>query len=270
MVVTCPNCGSRYAVDPLAIGPAGRTVQCARCDHRWFQMVEGTTPPPDVVIRPTSAGVSAALPAVIPPRPVVAWRRLIAVAVVVVVLVAATLFAFRREIASMVSYEARASTPVQMTDASAPSTTASTASSAPSATASSAATALAGAVPSPPSVVRTTTNSAGSDAGRGAAAPPPQAPRAQAARPNIEVDLASSKIDVVDGRYVVRGQLVNNGKAAGSTTLLRLTFKKNDDVLGERSFPMVEGPLSPGSRTSFSQTFDDPPSGTTDIVPVVE
>ena len=129
---------------------------------------------------------------------------------------------------------------------------------------------MAGAVPSPPSVVRTTTNSAGSDASRGAAAPPPQAPWAQAARPNIEVDLASSKIDVVDGRYVVRGQLVNNGKAAGSTTLLRLTFKKNDDVLGERSFPMVEGPLSPGSRTSFSQTFDDPPSGTTDIVPVVE
>ena len=90
------------------------------------------------------------------------------------------------------------------------------------------------------------------------------------ARPQLEVDLASSKIDVVDGRYVVRGQLVNNGKAAGSTTLLRLTFKKNDDVLGERSFPMVEGPLPPGGRTSFSQTLDDPPSGTTDIVPVVE
>ena len=75
---------------------------------------------------------------------------------------------------------------------------------------------------------------------------------------------------MVDGRYVVRGQLVNNGKAAGSTTLLRLTFKKNDDVLGERSFPLVEGPLPPGGRTSFSQPLDDPPSGTTDIVPVVE
>lgn len=90
------------------------------------------------------------------------------------------------------------------------------------------------------------------------------------ARPNIEVDLASSKIDVVDGRYVVRGQLVNNGQAAGSTTVLRLTFKKNEEVLGERTFPLVEGPVPPGGRTSFTQMLDEPPSGTTDIVPVVE
>ena len=61
MVVTCPNCGSRYAVDPLAIGPAGRTVQCARCDHRWFHMVEGTAPLPDMVIRPTSAGAATSI-----------------------------------------------------------------------------------------------------------------------------------------------------------------------------------------------------------------
>jgi predicted Zn finger-like uncharacterized protein len=253
MVVTCPNCGSRYAVDPLAIGPAGRTVQCVGCDHRWFQMAEGAAPLPDVVIRPTSAGVDAALPAVIPPRHDIAWRRLAGVAVVVVVLVAATLFAFRREIASMMSYEAQASTPVQVTAAPPPPVAASAA-------------APAAAVPSPPSIVRTTAN----NAGPGPSALPARPPQVEAARPNIEVDLSFSKIDVVDGRYVVRGQLVNNGKAAGSTTLLRLIFKKNDDVLGERSFPLVEGPLPPGGRTSFSQPLDDPPSGTTDIVPVVE
>jgi len=39
MQVTCPNCGARYAVDPLAIGPVGRIVQCARCAHRWLQTV---------------------------------------------------------------------------------------------------------------------------------------------------------------------------------------------------------------------------------------
>jgi predicted Zn finger-like uncharacterized protein len=39
MQVTCPNCGARYAVDPLAIGPVGRIVQCARCSHRWLQTV---------------------------------------------------------------------------------------------------------------------------------------------------------------------------------------------------------------------------------------
>ena len=68
----------------------------------------------------------------------------------------------------------------------------------------------------------------------------------------------------------MRGQLVNNGKAAGSTTVLRLTFKRNDEVIGERSVPMVEGPLPPGGRVDFSQVLDDPPEGTTDIVPVVE
>jgi predicted Zn finger-like uncharacterized protein len=39
MQVTCPNCGARYAVDPLAIGPVGRIVQCARCANRWLQTV---------------------------------------------------------------------------------------------------------------------------------------------------------------------------------------------------------------------------------------
>jgi len=261
MVVTCPNCGSRYAVDPLAIGPAGRTVQCAGCDHRWLQKVESAASLPDVVIRPTPAGAAAALPVVIPPRRDMGWRRLVAVAVVAVGLVAAALFAFRHEIAGMISHEARASTPVQVTAAPSPPAAAAAVPAAASSTPPAAATA-----PSPSSVVRTTA----SHVGPGPSARPARPPQVEAARPSIEVDLASSKIDVVDGRYVVRGQLVNNGTAAGSTTLLRLTFKKNDSVLGERSFPMVEGPLPPGGRASFSQTLDDPPSGTTDIVPVVE
>lgn len=80
MQVICPNCGARYAVDPLAIGPAGRTVQCARCAHRWFQSVGAgpPTPPPqmptslegpapDFVIRPQTRG--AGLPAVIDREP---------------------------------------------------------------------------------------------------------------------------------------------------------------------------------------------------------
>jgi predicted Zn finger-like uncharacterized protein len=261
MVVTCPNCRSRYAVDPLAIGPAGRTVQCVRCDHRWFEKTEIVSPPPDVVMRPASA--EATLPVVIPPKRPIAWRRLAAVAAVIVVLIAAALFTFRREIATMMSYEARASTPVQVTAAPpAPAPASSQSSAPPPSPSSSPASAT---PPSPPSVVRTTSNAAGA-----AAARPVRPAQVEAPRPRIEVDLASSKIDVVDGRYIVRGQIVNNGKAAGSTTLLRLTFKKNEDVLGERSFPMVEGPLQPGGRASFSQTLGDPPAGTTDIVPVVE
>jgi predicted Zn finger-like uncharacterized protein len=247
MVVTCPNCRSRYAVDPLKIGPAGRTVECARCHHQWLQRVEGPPPAPELVIRPTTSGAS--LPAVIPPKPAFPWRRAVAVAVVVMLLLAAVGFVFRGKIAAMISYEARASTAIEV----------SAALPAAPAPAPTAAATAATAVPSPPSVVRAS-----------ATTPPRAARLAGDARAQIEVDLSSSSIDVVDGRYVVRGQLVNNGRAPGSTTLLRLTFKRNEDVLGERSFPMVEGPLPPGGRASFTQALDDPPSGTTDIVPVVE
>ena len=58
MIVTCSNCASRYAVDPLAVGPSGRTVECARCHHRWYQRVEVPPPPPDLVIRPPSPGAT--------------------------------------------------------------------------------------------------------------------------------------------------------------------------------------------------------------------
>ena len=44
----------------------------------------------------------------------------------------------------------------------------------------------------------------------------------------------------------------------------------SDDVLGERAYPMTEGPIAPGGRLSFSHPFDDPPDGTTNIVPTVE
>ncbi len=54
MQVTCPNCSARYAVDPLAIGPMGRTVQCARCNERWFETVkvQPSPPPPPPPIEP--------------------------------------------------------------------------------------------------------------------------------------------------------------------------------------------------------------------------
>jgi predicted Zn finger-like uncharacterized protein len=231
MVVTCPNCRSRYAVDPLKIGPAGRTVECARCHHQWHQKVEGEPATPELVIRPTTTGAS--LPAVIPPKPAFPWRRVVAVGVVVVVLIAAVLFVFRAKIATMISYEARASAPVQV--------------------------ATAAPTPARPAPART---ASAETTTRASTAPEP--------RPQIEVDLPNSSIEAVDGHFVVRGQQVNNGRAPGSTTLLRITFKRDEDVLGERSFPMVEGPLPPGGRTAFSQVIENPPAGTTDIEPSVE
>ena len=37
MILNCPQCQTRYLVDPLALGPAGRTVRCARCHAEWKQ-----------------------------------------------------------------------------------------------------------------------------------------------------------------------------------------------------------------------------------------
>ncbi|MGZ5912727.1 MAG: hypothetical protein ACXWLB_22845 [Reyranella sp.] len=88
--------------------------------------------------------------------------------------------------------------------------------------------------------------------------------------PRIELDLAASKIELVDGGYVVRGELFNSGRAAGSTSMLKLIFRKGDDVLGERAYPLAEGPIAPGGRLGFIRPFDDPPDGTTNIVPSVQ
>lgn len=36
MLISCPNCATRYLVADSAIGPGGRKVRCAACKHSWF------------------------------------------------------------------------------------------------------------------------------------------------------------------------------------------------------------------------------------------
>jgi predicted Zn finger-like uncharacterized protein len=45
MILTCPNCDTRYSVDGTKFPPAGRTVRCAKCGHSWHQA--GETPEPE-------------------------------------------------------------------------------------------------------------------------------------------------------------------------------------------------------------------------------
>jgi predicted Zn finger-like uncharacterized protein len=232
MQVTCPQCGARYAVDPAAIGPSGRTVQCARCSHRWFEKVEAAptasplSPPderpvPDFVIRP-QPHYHAGLPAISPPRRTVPSGRWSAAAAVLILALGAASFAWRDEILDRLP---------------------------PGWSAFLSLDGARGLLASPAKAMRNT------------------APTEEA---RIELDLSASKVELVDGSYVVRGELLNSGRAAGSTSTLKLIFRKGNDVLGERAYPLTEGPIAPGGRLSFSRPFDDPPDGTTNIVPSVE
>lgn len=37
MILTCPECATRYQTDAAAFQPSGRKVRCAKCGHVWLQ-----------------------------------------------------------------------------------------------------------------------------------------------------------------------------------------------------------------------------------------
>ncbi|HJN04527.1 MAG TPA: DUF3426 domain-containing protein [Alphaproteobacteria bacterium] len=46
MIVSCPQCDTRFEVDPEVLVPHGRTVRCAKCKHTWTERPpEGTAEP---------------------------------------------------------------------------------------------------------------------------------------------------------------------------------------------------------------------------------
>ena len=36
MIITCPNCSTRFRLKADQLGDTGRNVKCTKCDHRWF------------------------------------------------------------------------------------------------------------------------------------------------------------------------------------------------------------------------------------------
>jgi predicted Zn finger-like uncharacterized protein len=49
MIVTCPECSTRYLVDPQSMGQVGRSVRCANCGHTWHQTPPAPEPRPEPV-----------------------------------------------------------------------------------------------------------------------------------------------------------------------------------------------------------------------------
>ncbi len=101
MIITCPNCQTRFRIDPEALAPRGKMVRCSQCGHRWFaEPPAGEPEPPPLpdnspIERPPETG--AATPTGARGRPatlaIVGWLL-----VVLVVLLLAGVLLGRNEI----------------------------------------------------------------------------------------------------------------------------------------------------------------------------
>jgi len=60
MLIVCPSCATSYMIDQAALGPAGRTVRCARCKTSWF--AGGPQPVPELTAPAASAVAQSPLP----------------------------------------------------------------------------------------------------------------------------------------------------------------------------------------------------------------
>lgn len=54
MILTCPQCKTRYQTDEAQFPPAGRTVRCGKCRHLWHQPGFAVAPEAETLPRTTN------------------------------------------------------------------------------------------------------------------------------------------------------------------------------------------------------------------------
>ncbi|HVV65143.1 MAG TPA: DUF3426 domain-containing protein [Rhizomicrobium sp.] len=125
MILTCPQCATRYQADGAKFLPAGRNVRCAKCGHLWRQEPPPaeTDAPADLAVveaAPPPAAPSAARPAAYAPDPIAArdidaalpatrarWPMRLAVAagwaglIAIVLVVGWSAYTFREQVATV-------------------------------------------------------------------------------------------------------------------------------------------------------------------------
>ena len=52
IILSCPNCDSKFKVKEEAIGEQGRLVKCAKCQHKWHATKENATSPNEQATSP--------------------------------------------------------------------------------------------------------------------------------------------------------------------------------------------------------------------------
>jgi predicted Zn finger-like uncharacterized protein len=113
MILTCPECSTRYLVDPRNLGATGRMVRCANCAHTWHQAPPEDAPHRVDVAPLVSAPVAVAesdtepraggrvqLPAVPTPRRSSSALGWLAYAVLMVVVLAAGAYFTKTQLTS--------------------------------------------------------------------------------------------------------------------------------------------------------------------------
>ncbi len=54
MIISCPECATKFSIADAVLGERGRKVRCFKCGHTWHQMPEGSAPagPPPLAVEP--------------------------------------------------------------------------------------------------------------------------------------------------------------------------------------------------------------------------